>query len=226
MMDVGDIGSSSIVVAFVDDGVNDAGRWKRSSRFGHIALSILVALDTFVPSRSKCPNVARRTRISYAPRRVLSDDDMVGGIAKDDDDDDGDEDEDEDGPSAASSHTARRRSRLSIAHSIDAYDTTLGRYTRHNAGTDTDSSARYLAQSLTYNDGPSSRSYVVVVVVVAIGMEEDEDDEDDDEYDDGDLGKNDNRASMIVPDGTTGLRCQSNLRSNIISHASISFGSN
>jgi hypothetical protein len=148
-MDVGDIGSSSIVVVFVDDGVSDAGRWKRSSKFGHIARSILVAPDTFIPSRSKCPIVARRTRISYTFRRVRSDE-GDGGV-----------DDDDDLPAAVAavaSHAALRRSRLSIAHSIDAYDTTLGQYTRHNAGTDTDSSARYLAQSLTYNDGPSSSS--------------------------------------------------------------------
>ncbi len=33
-MEVGGIGSSSIVVAFVDDGVNVGGRWKRSSSHG------------------------------------------------------------------------------------------------------------------------------------------------------------------------------------------------
>jgi hypothetical protein len=125
MVEVGDIGS---IVVVAEDVV---GRWKRSPKFGHIALSILVAPSTFDLSSSKCILDARRTRASNSRRQQY-----------DDDDDDGC------GPSSSSSSSSSTRPstagfaaeqeeeeeeeeeerwwRLSIAHSTDAYETTLG----------------------------------------------------------------------------------------------------
>jgi len=114
MVEVGDIGS---IVAVAEDVV---GRWKRSPKLGHIALSILVAPSTFDLSSSKCIIDARRTRASNSRRQQY-----------DDDDDDGF------GPSSSSSSSSTRPStavaaeqeeeeeeehwwRLSIAHSTDA----------------------------------------------------------------------------------------------------------
>ena len=153
MTDVGDMGSSSVVAVVIvvliieDDDVG--GRWNKTPKSGHIARSILVAPSTFLRSLSKCPNVARRTRISYSSRGVVVVVVVVVDNRPPSDDDLSDPFE------AAAAASSRRLSRLSIAYSIDAYDTTLGLYTRQRAGTDTDSSARYLAQSYTYIDGPS-----------------------------------------------------------------------
>ena len=69
MVEVGDIGS---IVAVVEDVV---GRWKRSPKLGHIALSILVAPSTFDLSSSKCIIDARRTRASNSRRQQYDDDD-------------------------------------------------------------------------------------------------------------------------------------------------------
>ena len=88
-----------------------------------------------------------------------------------------------------------------------------------------------MAQSYTYSDGPSSRanrggdgpspsgSLAASVGQQWGGVEDDDDDEDDD-------GRNANRESMIDPDETTGLTCQSNVANRSRSHSSTSRGAN